>query len=98
MYVHVSVGRKHSSQNIRGGNKIRLQEWHVRAISRPSWSSARNRDMASPADHAYFALGRNRVCVTLPSDRSAALSSTPGHFVMRTLMTTSPPRNQTASD
>src|SRR5437870_13192394 len=70
MYVQASVGRKHSSQNMRGGNRTRAHFRHVRAMRRPFCSSSRNRDIASPADHAYFASGWNRVCVTLPSWRS----------------------------
>src|SRR3989441_7137695 len=89
MKVHSSVDRKHSSQNIRGGKRMRWHLWHVRAMKRPFWSSSRNLDIASPADQAYFASGRNRVCVTLPSRRSAARSSIPGHREIRAVMLTS---------
>ena len=68
----------------------------MRSHGKKYTAAAKNRDIASPADQAYFAFGRNRVCVTFPSDRSAALSSTPGHFVIRSLMTTSPRRSRTA--
>src|SRR6266571_6761148 len=63
-YVHASVGRKHSSQNIRGGNSMRAQRLQVRAMRWPCWSSARKRDIASPADHANFASGRYLTDVT----------------------------------
>src|SRR3989337_1234038 len=70
-YVHASVGRKHSSQNIRGGKRTRSHFLHVRAIRRPFFSSARNRDIASPADQENFASGRNLTDVTFPSNSFA---------------------------
>src|SRR3990170_1070672 len=95
-YTHSSVGRKHSSQNILGGNRIRLQALHDRPTSRPRWSSARNRLIASPADQANFASGRYRTVVTTPDSRSFGPSSTPGHLSILDVMRPSPPRCRTA--
>src|SRR2546427_10493675 len=67
-YVHASVGRKHSSQNIRGGNRTRSHRLQVRAMRRPRWSFARKRDIAPPADHARFASGRHSTGVSVSYD------------------------------
>src|SRR6059036_2453255 len=94
-YTHSSVGRKHSSQNILGGKRMRPQFLHSLAMRRPCWSSARNRLIASPADHANFASGRYRTVVTLPLSRSFDPSSTPGHRVTLAVTSPSQPRCRT---
>ncbi len=47
-----SVGRKHRSQNIRGGTSTRPHPVHSRPRVRPSPSPRRNPPIASPASHS----------------------------------------------
>ena len=53
--TQASVPRKSRSQNIRGGTSTRWQTRHSRPRIFPSRSPSRNRPIATPASHAYFA-------------------------------------------
>src|SRR5438445_12235930 len=57
IWTHSSVGRKHCSQYIRGGTRIRLQFIHFLAMILLSLSSDRKRLIATPAAQLY--LGSN---------------------------------------
>src|SRR5207249_10059367 len=57
MRTHSSVGRKHCSQYIRGGTRIRSHLMHFLAIILPSFNSAKKRLIATPAAQLY--LGSN---------------------------------------
>src|SRR2546428_12714165 len=57
MWTHSSVGRKHCSQYILGGTRIRSQFMHFLSIIPPPFSSANKRPIATPA--AHLVLGSN---------------------------------------